>query len=108
MTCLFSSLSQETFQLQQCRTQLAHGTRLGIEMQGTGIPRCGLQSRRTALALPILAALSEAVSGAVEPAQRAMKRTYSSMWTGEDLGEDYGSNTQGPPKDRRAGMHVTA
>ncbi len=32
-----------------------------------------------------------------------MKRTYSSMWTGEDLDEDYGNSTQGPPKDRRAG-----
>ena len=32
-----------------------------------------------------------------------MKRTYSSMWTGEDLDEDYGNSTHGPPKDRRAG-----
>lgn len=96
------------FQPQQSRTEFAHGTQLGIEMQGGETPRCGVHSRRTALALPILAAVSEVVSGAVEPAQRAMKRTYSSMWTGEDLGEDYGSNTQGPPKDRRAGMHVAA
>ena len=50
-----------------------------------------------------MAAVPQTASGAVEPAERAMKRTYSSMWTGEDLDEDYGNSTHGPPKDRRAG-----
>ncbi len=32
-----------------------------------------------------------------------LRRTYSSMWAGEDLDEEYGSVTGGPSKDRRAG-----
>ena len=52
-----------------------------------------------------MAAVPEAASEAAESAQRTMKRTYSSMWTGEDLDEDYGNSTQGPPKDRRAGAN---
>ena len=54
----------------------------------------------------MMAAAPQTASSAAEPAQRAIKRTYSSMWTGEDLDEDYGNSTQGPPKDRRAGAEI--
>ena len=78
---------------------------LQSEMQGC--QRCGTISRR--LVLPVLSSALPAASAAVEPAQRAMKRTYSSLWTGEDLAEDYGDNTAGAPKDRRAGaLHFTS
>ena len=47
-----------------------------------------------------------AAAVASEPAaqQAALKRTYSSMWIGEDLADDYGVDTSSPPKNRRAGV----
>jgi hypothetical protein len=48
--------------------------------------------------------MAAAVDAAVAPQQPAqLKRTYSSMWIGESLGADYGSDTASSPKDRRAG-----
>lgn len=45
----------------------------------------------------------------VDPAAERprLRRTYSSMWAGEDLDDDYGSSTSGPPKNRRAGASMT-
>ena len=59
-----------------------------LQCEVQGCQRCGTLSRR--LVLPVLSSALPAASAAVEPAQRAMKRTYSSLWTGEDLAEDYG------------------
>ena len=81
-----------------------------LQSEVQGCQRCGTLSRR--LVLPVLSSAVSAASAAAEPAQRAMKRTYSSLWTGEDLAEDYGDSTAGAPKDRRAGAlrftgHIT-
>ena len=48
-----------------------------------------------------MAAASVADSAASGP---RLRRTYSSMWAGEDLDEEYGSVTGGPSKNRRAGV----
>ena len=81
-----------------------------LQSEVQGCQQCGTISRR--LVLPVLSSTLPAASAAAEPAQRAMKRTYSSLWTGEDLAEDYGDSTAGAPKDRRAGAllftsHIT-
>ena len=74
---------------------------LTLQSEVQGCQRCGTLSRR--LVLPVLSGAASAAPAAAKPAQRAMKRTYSSLWTGEDLAEDYGDSTAGAPKDRRAG-----
>ena len=74
---------------------------LTLLSEAQGCQRCGALPRR--LALPVLASALPAAPAAAAPAPRAMKRTYSSLWTGEDLAEDYGDSTAGAPKDRRAG-----
>ena len=52
--------------------------------------------------------MAAAVASEAAPAQKqaALKRTYSSMWIGEDLDDDYGVDTSSPPKNRRAGRAV--
>ena len=48
--------------------------------------------------------MAAAVASEAAQQQAALKRTYSSMWIGEDLDDDYGVDTSSPPKDRRAGL----
>lgn len=49
-----------------------------------------------------------AAASVAEPAASGprLRRTYSSMWAGEDLDEEYGSVTGGASKDRRAGVII--
>lgn len=72
-------------------------------MQGVGIYARTQQSRRKQGRWAVMAGAPP-----VEPAAsgQRLRRTYSSMWAGEDLDEDYGSTTGGPPKNRRAGALI--
>ncbi len=46
-----------------------------------------------------MAGVAEKAAGAGQQ----LKRSYSSMWIGEGLDADYGTDTAQPPKNRRAG-----
>lgn len=52
-----------------------------------------------------MAAVAEKTAGT---AQQQLKRSYSSMWIGEGLDADYGTDTAQPPKNRRAGGAVAS